>query len=185
MTLQAWLTHLGPLGVAVGSAIEGDVVPLVAGVGVHLGLLDPVTAVCAATLGLLAGDSAWFWLGRRAGPRVRATAAWRQLGPTVERLATRFGPAEIALARGVYGTRNLSMLFWGAQGLPYGRFLLVDVPTCVAWSVLLVTLGRTASGGAAAVLGEVERVERWLLGAALVAAAAVWAWRTLARRRLR
>jgi membrane protein DedA with SNARE-associated domain len=85
----------------------------------------------------------------------------------------------------VYGTRNLSMLFWGAQGLPWLRFLLVDVPTCLAWATLLVALGRTASGGASGILGEVERGERWLLGAVVVAAAVVAAWRALVRRRLR
>jgi membrane protein DedA with SNARE-associated domain len=176
--LEDWLIRVGPPAVLIGSAVEGDLVPLLAGVIAHLGYLDPVTAVVLCTVGLLLGDSAWYAAGRRMGARIKTTRAWRRVGPRVERLVARFGPVELVLSRVVYGTRNLSMLFWGTQHLRLATFYALDVPACLAWSALLVGLGHGASGGASALMGEVAAVEKALLVAVVlaVAAGAVWRW---------
>jgi membrane protein DedA with SNARE-associated domain len=105
------------------------------------------------------------------------------VGPTVDRLARRWGPLEIPLARVVFGTRTASMLFWGAQGLPWHRLVLYDAPACLAWATFLVLVGRGASHGVATVLGEVKRTETWMLGALVIAVALLAGWRLLLRRR--
>ena len=182
MELEDWLIRFGPLAIVVGSALEGDVTPVLAGVIAHLGYIDAATAVLASTVGLLLGDTAWYAAGRHMGGRLEQTRAWQRVGARVERLVARFGAVELVLARVVYGARNLSMLFWGTQHLPLVRFYALDVPACLAWAALLVGLGHGATGGASVVMGEVVRVERALLVAVVLAVAAGLVWRWLSRR---
>jgi membrane protein DedA with SNARE-associated domain len=182
--LEEWLIRFGVPAALVGSMLEGDLAPLLAGVVVHLGYLGLASAIAACALGLVGADLLWWRIGRRTGARLRATAAWRRVGPTIDRLAERYGPLQIPLARVVYGTRNASMLFWGAQGLPWHRLLLYDAPSCLAWAALLVLLGRGASHGAAGILGEVKRAELWLLGALVAGALLLAVFRLVVRRRL-
>ena len=96
--------------------------------------------------------------------------------------ATRSGPWEIVLARFVYGTRFASMFFWGLRGLGWVSFAALDLVGGLLGALILVTLGFALSQSTTAVLGEVERVEKRLLGAAVVAAAAVLGFSALARR---
>lgn len=180
--VEQLVIRFGPLAVFVGAAIEGDLALVLGGVVAHLGLLDPVTAVVAAALGGLAGDGAWFAVGWRSAEAIRATAAYRRVGPTVERLASRFGDRQLLLARPIWGTRVMSMLFWGSQRLPLHRFLLFDVPAATVWAILLVALGWAGSRSAEAVLGEVRRVELWLLAAIVVGAGPIMLLRRLGRR---
>jgi membrane protein DedA with SNARE-associated domain len=171
--------RFGPLAVFVGAAFEGDVALVLAGVAAHLGMMDWWTAVVASSLGGLTGDAAWFAFGRRSADAIRSTSIYRRVGPTVERLVARFGDRQLLLARPIWGTRVMSMLFWGSQRLPVHRFLMFDVPAAIVWAVLLVSLGWAGSQSAQAVLGKVRRVEMWMLGA--VAACVVV---TLLRRRI-
>jgi membrane protein DedA with SNARE-associated domain len=124
--LDELLTRYGLPAALAGSMLDGDLVPLLAGVAVHLGHLALAPASLACALGLVAADLLWWRVGRGAAGRLHATDAWRRAGPTIDRLARRFGPLEIPLARVVFGTRTASMLFWGAQGLPWHRLLLYD-----------------------------------------------------------
>ncbi len=175
--MEQLLIRFGPLAIFAGAALEGDVALVLGGVIAHLGMVDPVVAVIASALGGLAGDAAWFAIGRRSADAIRATATYRRVGPTVERLAKRFGDRQLLLARPVWGTRVMSMLFWGSQRLPVRRFLMFDVPAATIWAILLVSLGWAGSQSAQAVLGEVRRVEMWVLGAALVAGGAAFVLR--------
>ena len=181
--LDELLTRFGTPAALVASAVDGDVGPLLAGVTVHTGHLELATASLACALGLVAADLVWWRVGRGSAGRLHATKAWRRVGPGVDRLARRWGPLQIPLARVVFGTRTASMLFWGAQGLPWHRLLLYDAPACLAWATLLVLLGHGTSHGVAFLLGEVKRTETWLLGALGVATAVLTLWRLLLRRR--
>jgi membrane protein DedA with SNARE-associated domain len=181
--LDELLTRFGLPAALVASALDGDVGPVLAGVAVHTGHLSLAAASVACALGLVGADLFWWRLGRGAGGRLHATRAWQRVGPTVDRLARRWGPLEIPLARVVFGTRTASMLFWGAQGLPWHRLVLYDAPACLAWATFLVLVGRGASHGVATVLGEVKRTETWMLGALVIAVALLAGWRLLLRRR--
>jgi membrane protein DedA with SNARE-associated domain len=106
------------------------------------------------------------------------------VGPVVERLAGRVGVWQVVTARFVYGTRIVSMLFWGLRGTPFAHFALADLAGCVTWALLLGLAGFALSGTAEALLGEVERVEIWL-AAALAAVAVLALGLRVASRRLR
>lgn len=152
----------------IGSAFEGDFTLLLAGVVAHLGIFTFPMAVAAGALGSLAGDCGWYALGRFRGPRFREGRFYRRVGPTVERLAAQLGPWQLLAARFVYGTKSASMIFWGLHGLSFPRFLLIDIVGCVLGSLVFTSLGYLLSGSATALLGQVKRVELWLLGAAIV-----------------
>lgn len=77
------------------------------------------------------------------------------------------------------------MLFWGVRGLSYSRFLMVDLVGCAIWAAILCTVGYAGSSGVAVLVGEVKRVELWLLGMGLASAVAFVAGRFLYRRKRR
>ena len=67
--LDEFLTRFGLPAALVGSAVDGDVGPLLAGVAVHTGHLGLGAAVAACALGLVCADLFWWRLGRgAAGP---------------------------------------------------------------------------------------------------------------------
>ena len=180
--MEELLVRFGPLAVLVGAAIEYDGTLILAGVVVHLGLMSFPAAVAAGGVGALLGDAVFFALGRRGGAAVRRWDAYARVASLVERLAARSGPWEIVLARFVYGTRFASMFFWGIRGLGWVRFAALDLVGGLLGALVLVTLGFALSQSATAVLGGVERIEKRLLGAAVVTAAVLLGFNWLGRR---
>lgn len=143
--------------------IENDVSFIAIGVVLKLGDDNPLTpdlnvltAVPAAIIGALIHDSAWFVLGYMNSAAIKASRVYRRIGPMVERLAARFGPWEICVARFIYGTRNPSSVFWGIQHLPYAQFAGLEVLSLAVWGSLLATVGFHATGWALKVIGKVE-----------------------------
>jgi membrane protein DedA with SNARE-associated domain len=163
--LQHLLARYGLAAVFVGSAFEGDFTLILAGVFAHLGYFPFPLALAAGAVGSFLGDLAWYALGRHRGPRFRAGRFYRRVGPKIERLARRLGPAQIVAARFVYGIKAASMVFWGLHGMPLLRFVVVDAIGCILGALVFGGLGYAVSGSAAALLGNVRRVQLWILGA--------------------
>jgi membrane protein DedA with SNARE-associated domain len=168
MRLESLLVSYGLVALFLGSAAEGDVTLILAGVVAHLGIFTVPAAIGVGSLGSMVGDLAWYGVGRARGSRFRAGRFYRRFGPTVERLAGRLGPWQLVAARFVYGTKGASMIFWGLHGLPLQRFLLIDAVGCVLGSVVFTGLGYLLSGSAMALLGRARQVELWLLGGLIV-----------------
>jgi membrane protein DedA with SNARE-associated domain len=183
--VEELLIRFGPLAIFLGAALEGDATLVLAGVVAHLGLVSLPAAVVVGCLGALVGDCLWYGVGRVAGPRIRRARVYARVGPFVERLANRFGLGQIVLARFVYGTRVASMIFWGLRDTPFARFAAVDLIGCGVWAGALVPLGFCLSHTATAILGEVEAVERWFLGALVLVATGAAFFHVVVRRRLR
>jgi membrane protein DedA with SNARE-associated domain len=174
MHLQQLLIHYGLVAVLIGSAIEGDFSLILAGVVSHLGIFPFPWAVAAGTVGSLAGDTAWYALGRLRGPKFREGKLYRRVGRTIDRLARQLGPWELLAARFVYGTKAASMVFWGLHGLSFPRFLLIDALGCAIGATVFTGLGYLVSGSAMVLLGKVRRIQLWLLGALIVGVVIVY-----------
>jgi membrane protein DedA with SNARE-associated domain len=183
-TLERFLSEHGLLALFLVALVEGDASLVLAGVLAHAGVLPLGGVVLAGTLGNLVGDSAWFTTGRWLRSRLRNWRLFRAVGPRVERLAARLGPWQLLTARLIYGTRNVSMLFWGQHGLDLRRFLLIDALGCFVAACGFSVLGYLVGRGTGAVVGEVNRVEHWLLGGVVLAVLVAWGVSRLARRRL-
>jgi membrane protein DedA with SNARE-associated domain len=183
--MESFLIRYGPLAVFLGTTLEADAVPVLAGVVAHLGHFNYLTAVVAASLGTFTGDSCWYWLGRHRAALIINNRLYRRTGGKIEHYVKRLGPWQILAARVVYGTRVASMIFWGAQGLSFMRFAAINLLGCAIWATTLVSLGYLLSGSASLIIGGVRRVELWLGGAALVTLTVLLVGRALAQRQAR
>lgn len=158
--------------------VENDVAFIAIGVVLKLGDDSPATAdlnlftvMPAAILGALIHDSGWYALGYLNSAAIKSSRVYRRIGPAVERLAERFGPWEIFIARFIYGTRNPSSVFWGIHHLPYAQFAGLELFALSVWGGLLATLGFHSTGWALKLIGKVDnRHHPHLLLIALAAA---------------
>ena len=162
--------------------IENDVAFIAIGVVAKLGDDNPITpdlnlfaVIPAAIIGALIHDSVWFALGHMNSDTIKSTKVYRRVGPMIERLARRFGPWEIFVARFIYATRNPSSVFWGIQRLPWLRFAGIELVALTIWGGILVAVGFHSTGWALRLLGKVEGKHHpyLLIGAIFVAFAVI------------
>ncbi len=183
--MEDFLVRYGLLAVFAGVALEGDVCALLAGVVAHLGFFSLSAAIATTCAGAVTADWTCYGVGRSRAAAMRDTAIYRRVGPFIERLAQRVGAWEVTGARFVFGARVASMLFWGMNRLPFGRFVALDFLGCALWSTLFVSTGFVFSGSAAMLIGRMKRAEHWLLVALLVTVGVVVLIRVAMRSRLR
>lgn len=183
--MQEFLFEYGLLAIFLCAIVENDVTFILTGVIVHLSPIHPVPALVAGLSGALLHDSIWFCLGHWRSDTIKTHRVYRRVGPAVERLATRFGPWELFVCRFIYGTRTPSLVFWGVQRLSITTFLLIETLALTLWGTVLVALGYLLSNGAAVIVGKVKSMERWMLGALIIAAVGFFLARVFTRYELR
>jgi len=191
--MREFLSTYGLWAAFLLALIENDVAFIAIGVVLKLGDANPLTpdlnlftAVPAAIIGALIHDSAWFALGHMNSAVIKSSRVYRRIGPMVERLAGRFGPWEIFIARFIYGTRNPSSVFWGIQKLPYAEFAGLELLSLTLWGSLLVAVGFHSTAWALKIMGNVEHKHhpKLLLGAIVLAFVVVALLRFFNRRRI-
>jgi membrane protein DedA with SNARE-associated domain len=182
MEIEEVLKRWGLLAVFVGAATEGEVTMLLAGVMAHVGFVDLVSAIAVGTLGGLAEDFVAYGIGRVRADAVRASPLYRRVGPTVERLMATLGVWQLVVARFIYGTNLATMFLWGVRALSLSLFLPLGFAGCAIWASVLAGLGYAMSRSAAALIGDVQRGEKWLLVALVICATLSVALRSLLRK---
>lgn len=185
MAIHELLARFGLPAVFLGAALEGDVSMVLAGVAAHFGELDPGSTLVAGALGAYFSDLAWFTGGRLRADAIRENRFYRHAAPYLEPLARRVGPWQIPLARFLYGTRLATLLYWGARGLAWWRFAMIDAFGSLLWAAVIGGLGYLASSSAEVILGRVRRLEIALLGSLVGVGVIVLAGRYILRRRRR
>ena len=161
--MREFLSTYGLWAAFILALIENDVAFIAIGVVAKLGDNNPITpdlnlfaVIPAAIIGAIIHDSVWFALGHMNSDTIKSSRVYRSIGPMVERLARRFGPWEIFLARFIYGTRNPSSVFWGIQRLPWVKFAGFELLGLVIWGGILTAVGFHSTGWALRLLGKVE-----------------------------
>ncbi|WP_257456130.1 DedA family protein [Archangium lipolyticum] len=170
----------------VGAPLSEELVVITGGLVVaRSGGSLPAMAL-TAYLGILAGDSALYRLGRTLGPRVFSHPKMaKMLTPTrvelLKKMFARRGSLTVFLARFLPGLRAPAFLLAGATGLPYRRFLLAD--GAAAW---VAAMGMTWLGYrfGPTVLADVRGGLRWLLYVAVGAGLGMLCVRWMKRRAL-
>lgn len=182
--LEQFLGDHGLVALLFVATVEGDLSIVIGGVLAHLGILPLPGVMLVGAAGNLIGDCVWFGVGRRFRLHIRETGLYQAVGAQIERLASRLGPWQLLAARVVYGTRNMSMVFWGQHELPLIRFLLVDALGCILAAVGFALIGYLVGNGTTALTGEVKRIERFLLIALVAGALVLWGITRLVRLKL-
>ena len=191
--MRDFLNNYGLWAAFLLALLENDVAFIAIGVVLKLGDDNPLTpdlnvftAMPAAIIGALIHDSGWYAVGYLNSAAIKGSRVYRRIGPMVERLAGRFGPWEIFIARFIYGTRNPSSVFWGIQHLPYVEFAGLELLALTAWGSLLATVGFHSTGWALKIIGKVEHKHhpRLVIGAIVLAFVVVALLRIFNRRRI-
>lgn len=160
---------------ALGCLLEGETLLLIAGYAAHRGYLDPVAVIAVASVAGFAGDQFYFWLGRWRGPAV--LARWPSLAAKAGRvhaLLERWQAPAILGIRFAYGLRVAGPLLIGTSPISALRFTLLNALGAVLWACLVAGIGWVFGQAAQAALGDIGRVEGWILLG--LAAAGVLAW---------
>ena len=182
LDIGPWLTQAiadhGYWMLALGSLLEGETVLLLAGFAAHRGQLNPLWVLVVASVAAFVGDQCFFWLGRRHGPRVLALRpAWAGQAARVDALLQRWGGWLVVGIRFAYGLRMAGPVMMGASAMPALRFVAFNALGAVIWAIVIGGLGWVLGGAAEALLGKVQHLEAWLLGALLLLALTVATWR--------
>ncbi|MFQ5509200.1 MAG: DedA family protein [Leptospirillia bacterium] len=132
----------GYLAVFIGTFLEGELILVSAGFAASQGLLAAPLVTLVAAVGAYTGHIAFFALGRNKGKD------WLfghpRLGPhagKADRVLARYGLASIFLLQYLYGARIAGAILFGVSSFSVPRFLVLQVPNCIIWAVLVTTIG--------------------------------------------
>ena len=143
-------------------------------------LADPGLHAMAAVglVGILAGDSIIYWMGRRLGARVAEFRLLRRLVPPdkleiVEKRLRRRGNVVVVVARYLPGLRAPTYFTVGHSRLPYWQFLFFDGVAALVSAPLWVCIGWWFGGDIERAAHEASRFGHYILLAVAVVLAAL------------
>ena len=203
--LESLYGAVGYVGLAVVMAIENaffflpipsEVVLPLAGLAVGRGVSEPLTgnswaywpAVAAAVIGTTAGSLLLYTIARVGGrPLLDRYGRYFLIDgedlDLADRWFARYGDAAVLLARVVPIVRSIISIPAGVARMPVWRFLLFSALGTIPWCMLLIWLGLTL-GERWPEISALLRPFEYVAYALLIAAAALFLWRQLRRRRL-
>lgn len=163
MSLEAIVTHYGPLALVLGAAMEGETVAMIGGMVAHRGLMALPVAWAAVLVGTLVADQGLYFAGRRMRDRpfvgrLRGTTAFRKAQTRFERNPALF----VLMFRFLYGLRTASPAMVGMSGFPPARFALLNLCAAIVWSMLFVGLGYAFGLSFEVLIGRVADFRDWL-----------------------
>jgi len=183
MDIGTLIETYGYWAVAVGCLLEGETVLAMAGFAAHRGYLHLPAVIAVAAAAGFAGDQFFFWLGRRHGeaalrrwPTVAARAG------RVHALIERHHHWMIIGVRFAYGLRIAGPILIGTSPLAAWRFAAFNAIGALLWASAIALLGWSFGQLVEVFLGDLRRIEQWLLLALACAGTVVW-WHRRRRNR--
>ncbi|MPZ91408.1 MAG: phosphatase PAP2 family protein [Actinobacteria bacterium] len=135
-------------GLLVGLFLPGEAPLIIAGVLAYQGRVSLAAMLLAACLGAVLGDSIGYWLGRRYGRRLETTKLGQKIGQQRWDKSRTYvrerGGKAVFLGRFVSIFRTLAPPVAGSAHMPYGRFLVWNVPAALTFATGLVMTGYLA-----------------------------------------
>jgi membrane protein DedA with SNARE-associated domain len=159
-----------------GVPIPEELPVVASGVLAREGLVRWWLALPVCLLGVLAGDTCIYWIGRHWGERV---LEWRPVRYMLSRereealkaAYRRHGVKIVFTARHLMGVRAAAFLTAGISHIPFGKFLAVDAAAAVIGVPAGFGLGFLFTDQLEGIARDVRHLERWLVLVALVAIA--------------
>ena len=129
-----------------GAPIPATPLLLALGALARRGSIDPLTSLSVAAAGSMCASLLWFYLGRRFGARVLATACRVSLEPdtcvsTAKELFSRHGARSLVLAKFLPALDILSAPLAGALGIGTMPFVLWSAAGALLWLIVFGGLG--------------------------------------------
>jgi membrane protein DedA with SNARE-associated domain len=184
--MDTLLEHFGYLamfamlvGGGAGLPLPEEAIEIGAGVLAHQGVLDVRKVMIVAWVGVLAGDSIIYSIGRRHGERVLELGFARRVLTTArrERLRHHFERhafLTVFVARHLGGLRSAVFALAGAHGVRYRTMLLADALSALVSVPVAAGLGYLFSRQVLQVEHDMRVVQGTILAVAAVAAALTW-----------
>ncbi|WP_373049103.1 DedA family protein [Vulgatibacter sp.] len=177
------------LACGLGLPLPEDVALITGGYLAYLGHANLGVMLAVGFAGILAGDSAVFFLGRTSRSAQRRHPGGllgRHLTPDriakVEAQFERRGNLLVVIARFLPGIRAATYFVAGGAGMSYRRFIFFDGLAALLSAPLFVVAGWHFGKEIGKVVGWAEQFHSWLIGGMVVVALALFA-RSMARRR--
>lgn len=164
--LNDFISQYGLYAVFLLVMIEGDITLLLAGVLAHshfFGDYSFAQVLWWGTLGGFVSDNIAYLSGRGFCESVREFRFYRAAQPRIQKLTNKFGPLSIFLSKYIYGIRWASCVFYGVGRMPYLRFLALSFASCFLWVFILAGAGYFFSGAVIGLIGDFQRVGKFLL----------------------
>ena len=157
-----------------GVPIPEDIILLASGYIVHLQpeRLSIWIAVAVCMVGIFAGDTVLYWMGRVGGTRIlrfpflRGTITPRRLRK-MEAYFKKYGDKTVFFARFFAGIRWAAFFSAGAMRMPYWKFISVDMLAAITspiWIVLAYKLGEHID----AALVTASRIKHYIMAGVIV-----------------
>jgi membrane protein DedA with SNARE-associated domain len=184
MSLSDLLASYGYPVVFLGALLEGETILALAGFAAHRGHLQLPAVVGLATAGSALGDQIWFMLGHRWGARLlsrypRFSAAVRRVQPRLRGHADLF----VLINRFLVGLRMAGPFSVGMTGMSWTRFTVLDLAGAAMWSCAIAVTGYVVGEGLERLLGDIRRLEVWIILGVLTAAVLLFGIKHLRARR--
>jgi membrane-associated protein len=132
-------------GLLVGFFLPGDSLLITAGLFAARGDLPLVWLLLSLSLAAILGDTAGYWFGHKAGPRLFSRPDSRLFKKAHLRKTQEFyekhGGKTIVLARFVPIVRTFAPVVAGVAGMPYAKFMSFNIWGGIGWVFSMCLLG--------------------------------------------
>lgn len=169
MDIAGLIQHYGYLAVAVGTFLEGETILFMAGAAAYRGHLALPTVMVVGTLASFFGDQLFFYVGRRYGAALLARfPSVQSRAERAKALLERHHLLLILSVRFLYGLRIAGPIAIGMSGVPWFRFLVLNLMGAVVWAMVIAGAGYGFGQTLAYLLGGLDDDETWVLAAILL-----------------
>jgi membrane-associated protein len=127
-------------GLVITPFLPGDSLLFATGTFAALGSLDLKSLFVVLSLAAIGGDTANYWIGTIAGPKIFRFLNKEYLYRT-QRFYEKYGGKTIVLARFIPIIRTFAPFVAGMGTMMYRRFILYNITGGIAWVVILVLGG--------------------------------------------
>ncbi len=162
--MEDFIQNWGYIAVLLGSAVEGELIVMLAGAAAKLGHLNLLTVMFIAFWGTLVADQLCFYIGRFYGPTImNKYPILKYKSRRVFSLLRRYDTWFIMSFRFIYGIRVASPIIIGASQLSPRRFTLLNVPAAFIWAVIIPIVGYLLGDALKIVMDNFHRVQRYVV----------------------
>jgi membrane protein DedA with SNARE-associated domain len=178
------LQNYGYIIVFVWTLLEGETIVILAGFAAYQGYLELKYIIPLAIAGAVIGDQIFFYIGRFKGTQI--IARWPKFAARVEHahmLTERYHGWIIFASRFMYGFRTIIPISFGMSGVSGKKFLLLNLLGAVVWACVFAGGGYLFGGALESFMGNVKKIEVWIVVAVLSVAASFQLYSWYKRRR--